>query len=305
MNDQLTKQLTAVIMAHGLALAANAQTTPGTPAGGTNAPSKLPDIVVKGEQEQAEPYKPGNLQSPRYTEPLRDVPQTVTVVPRAVIEQQNATTLRDVLRNVPGISYQAGEGGVPAGDNLSIRGFNARTDLFVDNVRDFGGYSRDSFNIEQVEVSKGPASSYAGRGSTGGSVNLVSKAPHIGSILRRSFGFGTEDYKRLTLDLNQPIAKSPVAGTAVRLNGMWNESGVAGRDVVEQQALGRGSVRRVRTRHADARDAELFPSRARTTFPTTAFPGCLRTPTPRCAVTATRRRPWISDTFYGLKSQGL
>ena len=132
MNDQRTKQLTAVIMAHGLALAANAQNAT------TNNPAKLPDVVVPGQKENAEPYKPETLQSPRYTEPLRDVPQTITVVPRAVIEQQNATTLRDVLRNVPGISFQAGEGGVPAGDNLSIRGFNGRTDLFVDGVRDFG-----------------------------------------------------------------------------------------------------------------------------------------------------------------------
>src|SRR5687767_14316187 len=108
MNDQLTKQLTAVSMAHGLALAANAQ-TPGTASGGTNATQKSPDVVVKGDQPQAEPYKPDTAQSPRFTESLRDTPQTITVVPRAVIEQQNATTLRDVLRNVAGISFQAGE----------------------------------------------------------------------------------------------------------------------------------------------------------------------------------------------------
>ena len=91
------------------------------------------------------------------------MPQSVTVVPRAVIEEQNATTLRDVLRNVPGISIQAGEGGGgPGGDFLSIRGFNARNDVFIDGIRDFGGYSRDPFNFEQVEVVKGPASSYTG-----------------------------------------------------------------------------------------------------------------------------------------------
>ncbi|HEY0550899.1 MAG TPA: TonB-dependent siderophore receptor [Verrucomicrobiae bacterium] len=238
MNDQLAKQLTAIIMAHGLALGASAQTTPGTQSTGTNAPAKLPGVVVKGQQENSEPYKPDTVQSPRYTEPLRDVPQTITVVPRAVMEQQNATTLRDVLRNVPGISYQAGEGGVPAGDNLSIRGFSARTDIFVDGVRDFGGYSRDSFNFEQVEVVKGPASSYAGRGSTGGSINLISKAPQLDPFYAGSFGVGTEDYKRFTLDVNQPIAKSPVEGTAVRLNALWTESGMAGRDVVQDERWG-------------------------------------------------------------------
>src|SRR5688500_13838016 len=154
------------------------------------------------------------------------------------MEQQNVTTLRDVLRNVPGISYQAGEGGVPAGDNLSIRGFSARTDIFVDNVRDFGGYSRDPFNLEQVEVAKGPASSYAGRGSTGGSINLVSKRPTLDPFYAGSFGVGTEDYKRLTLDLNQPITGSPVDGTALRLNGMWTDSGVSDRDVVNNERWG-------------------------------------------------------------------
>ncbi|MET0551764.1 MAG: TonB-dependent receptor plug domain-containing protein, partial [Vicinamibacteria bacterium] len=105
-------------------------------------------------------------ESPKYTEPLRDIPQTITVVPQAVIAAQGVSTLRDVLRNVTGISMQAGEGGVPAGDNLSIRGFNARTDLFVDGVRDFGGYSRDPVTLEQVEVTKGPGSTYTGRGAT-------------------------------------------------------------------------------------------------------------------------------------------
>lgn len=232
MNDQRTRQLTAVIMAHGLALAANAQNS------ATNTPAKLPDVVVKGQQEQTDSYKPEKLESPRYTEPLRDVPQTITVVPRAVMEQQNATSLRDVLRNVPGISFQAGEGGVPAGDNLSIRGFSARTDMFVDNVRDFGGYSRDPFNLEQVEVAKGPSSTSAGRGSTGGSINLVSKAPQLDRFYDASFGVGSEDYQRFTLDVNQLVTKSPVPGTAVRLNGMWNDAGVAGRDVVNNERWG-------------------------------------------------------------------
>jgi catecholate siderophore receptor len=238
MNEQLTKQLTAVIMAHGLALAANGQTPPPA-SSGTNATQKLPDVVVQGEQPPAaEPYKPDSVQSPRYTEPLRDTPQTITVVPRAVIEQQNATTLRDVLRNVPGISFQAGEGGVPAGDNLTIRGFNARTDLFVDGVRDFGGYSRDPFNVEQVEVVKGPASVYAGRGSTGGSVNMVSKRPGLDPFYAGSFGVGSEHYKRLTLDMNQPVTQSPLDGTAVRLNGMWTDAAVPGRDAVENERWG-------------------------------------------------------------------
>ncbi len=177
-------------------------------------------------------------ESRKYTEPLIDIPQTITIVPRTVIEEQNATTLRDVLRNVTGISMQAGEGGVPAGDNLTIRGFSARTDIFVDGFRDFGGYSRDPFNVEQVEVSKGPASSFAGRGSTGGTVNLATKAPLLESFQTVSFGLGTDDYKRGTFDLNLPFQDFAVAGAALRLNAMWTDSDVAARDVVKNQRFG-------------------------------------------------------------------
>ncbi len=174
--------------------------------------------------------------SHRFTEPLRDIPQTITIIPRSVIQEQNATTLRDVLRNVPGITIQAGEGGVPAGDNLTIRGFSARTDIFVDGVRDFGGYSRDPYNLEQVEVVKGPASSVSGRGSTGGSVNLVTKTPTLGAIRSVNVGGGTDAYKRGTLDLNQPIDALP--GAVFRVNAMYTDTDVARRDAVSNQRWG-------------------------------------------------------------------
>jgi catecholate siderophore receptor len=237
-KDHLTRQLTALIMAHGLATVTHAQSTNPPPSNATittNAPAKLPDVVVKGQQEPG--YKPEALFSPKYTEPLRDIPQTVTVIPKAVFEEQGATSLRDVLRNVPGISMQAGEGGVPSGDNLSIRGFNARTDMFIDGVRDFGGYSRDPFNIEQIEVAKGPSSSYAGRGSTGGSINLSTKVPSLAKAYSGSFGYGTDDFKRVTLDLNQPL-EGVLKGTATRLNAMFNDADVPGRDLVMNQRWG-------------------------------------------------------------------
>ncbi|MES2568900.1 MAG: TonB-dependent siderophore receptor [Verrucomicrobiota bacterium] len=192
------------------------------------------------------------------TEAILDTPQSITIVPQAVIQAQNATNLRDVLRNVPGISIQAGEGGVPAGDNLSIRGFNARTDLFIDGVRDLAGYSRDSFNFEHVEVVKGPASAYSGRGSTGGSINIVTKTPKQNAFYRGEAGIGTDNYKRFTIDLNQPITalwpKLPVEGdlsgkkvmaplapeptVALRLNAMWTEADVAERNEVGSRRWG-------------------------------------------------------------------
>ena len=193
------------------------------------------EMVVQADLEKSL-YKPERLQSPKMTQPLRDIAQTVTVVPQEVIQEQNATTLRDVLRNVPGISLQAGEGGVPAGDNLSIRGFSARTDLFVDGVRDFGGYTRDPFNLEQIEVAKGPASTNAGRGSTGGSVNLVSKAPRAGGFYDIMLGGGTDDYARTTIDVNQEIPWCE--GAAFRLNAMYHHADTPGRDIVTNERWG-------------------------------------------------------------------
>lgn len=197
-------------------------------------PQTLGDLIV--EAVRGSLYKPEKLQTPKYTVPLRDVPQTVTVVPKEVIKEQGSTSLRDILKNVPGISMQAGEGGVPNGDNLSIRGFNARTDLFVDGVRDFGGYSRDPFNLEQVEVTKGPSSSNGGRGSTGGAVNLGSKTPNLKNGYELMLGGGSDQYGRATFDANQTIPG--IEGAALRVTGMAHSQDVAGRDHVAQERWG-------------------------------------------------------------------
>jgi catecholate siderophore receptor len=173
----------------------------------------------------------------KYTEPMRDVPQTIAIVPQAVIEEQGATTLRDVLQNVPGLTIAAGEGGTPAGDNLTLRGFSARNDVFVDGVRDLGPQSRDPFDLEQVEVVKGPGSAYTGRGSTGGTVNLVSKTPQVGKAYAASLTLGTDETRRLTADLNQPLGEVG-GGTAFRLNLMAHDADVAGRNAVANQRWG-------------------------------------------------------------------
>ncbi|MCI0659603.1 MAG: TonB-dependent siderophore receptor [Acidobacteria bacterium] len=172
--------------------------------------------------------------SPKYTEPLRDTPQTISVIPKAVIEEQGATTLRDVLRNIPGLTFAAGEGGAPAGDNLTLRGFSARNDIFVDGVRDLGPQSRDPFNLEQVEVVKGPGSAFTGRGSAGGTINLVSKAPTVNRIFAGTLSFGSDATKRFTGDINLPIKNR----TAFRLNLLAHDADVAGRSAVENQRWG-------------------------------------------------------------------
>jgi catecholate siderophore receptor len=196
-------------------------------------------VDVRGVSEFVEVTGQANrISSPKFTRPLRDIPQTLAVVPKEVIQAQGATTLRDVLRNVPGITYQAGEGGggLP-GDNLTLRGFSAGNDMFIDGVRDPGGYSRDAFNLEQVEVAKGPSSSIAGRGSTGGAINQVTKSPALQEGYSGSFGIGNSSYSRGTVDMNTPVG-DPAKGIALRLNAMWTDSGVPGRDVVENAGWG-------------------------------------------------------------------
>ena len=115
---------------------------------------------------------------PKFTQPLVETPQSIDIVPQHVIQDQGATTLRDTLRNVAGISLAAGEGGAQ-GDNLTIRGFTARNDIFLDGMRDFGSYYRDPFDMQQVAVLQGPSSVTFGRGSTGGIVNQETKVPAV------------------------------------------------------------------------------------------------------------------------------
>ena len=128
----------------------------------------------------------------------------------------------------------AGEGGTPAGDNLTLRGFSARNDIFIDGARDLGVQSRDPFNLEQVEVVKGPGSAFTGRGSAGGSINLVSKAPTVNRFFGGTISGGSDATKRFTGDVNLPIKDR----MAFRLNLLAHDSGVAGRDVVENQRWG-------------------------------------------------------------------
>jgi len=175
--------------------------------------------------------------SVKYRQPLRDVPQTLMVIPREVIQEQGATTLRDVLQNVPGLTILAGEGGTPAGDNLTLRGFSARNDIFVDGVRDLGAQSRDPFNLEQVEVVKGPASAFTGRGSTGGSVNLVSKTPQPGARYAGTAVVGSDATRRVTLDANQPL-HALGERTVLRLNAMAHAGDVPGRNAVANERWG-------------------------------------------------------------------
>jgi len=251
-------------------------------------------VEVKGELSP--------ISSPKYTEPLRDIPQTITVIPQNMIEKQAATTLRDVLRNVPGLTLTAGEGGAPAGDNLTLRGFSARNDVFVDGVRDLSPQARDPFNLEQVEITKGPSSAYNGRGSTGGTINLVSKSPGLDPYYGFTLNAGSDRTKRFTGDINMPLERLGLGErTAFRLNFVAHESGVAGRDVVENErwgiapslALGLGTPTR------------LTLSYFKLTQDNISDYGIPWVPATNNALKEFRDKPAPvpRDTFYGLKSR--
>lgn len=203
--------------------------------GGANAkPARLGGVTVTDTAIDEQGYKVDAADSPKYTAPLLDTPKTVIVVPSQVIQESGSATFVEALRRVPGITFGAGEGGNPEGDRPFIRGFDAQGSTYLDGIRTVGAQSREIFAIEQIEVVKGGDSTMGGRGSAGGSLNLVSKMPHLGTDARLDLSYGTDDYKRATLDANYQIG--PMA--AIRLNAMWHDADVAKRDVVSYKRWG-------------------------------------------------------------------
>lgn len=166
-------------------------------------------------------------QSPKYTQDLQDTPQTITVVDKQAMDQQNLLSLRDVLSTLPGITFGAGEGGGGYGDKINLRGFNADADITTDGIRDSALYTRsDTFNLDAIEVVNGANSVYQGAGSVGGNINLVSKTAREGDAHAFTLGGGSDRYGRATADTNFDFGN----GTALRLNAMGHTADVAGRD---------------------------------------------------------------------------
>jgi len=167
------------------------------------------------------------------TQPILDTPQTITVIPQAVIQLQGSADLRDVLKNDPSIQIHANEDNAQ-GTNVYIRGFSARFDTYLDGILDIGTYTRDPFYLEQVNVLTGPSGVLFGRGSTGGIVEQVSKKPGLDPFINGSFSVSTDPGERLTADVNMPFAD----GAAIRVNGLLYNSDIAGRDEGNYQRVG-------------------------------------------------------------------
>jgi catecholate siderophore receptor len=165
---------------------------------------------------------------------VQDTPQAITVIPQEQLKEQGVTSLEQALRNVPGITIAIGEGGTLNGDQFKIRGFDAKDDVYVDGLRDFGVYTRDSFAFQEVQVLKGPSGTMFGRGTTGGVINTVSKTPFLGNLSSVDFYAGNGDYYRALADINYALDDT----TAVRLNLMGNANHVVDRDLIKSERWG-------------------------------------------------------------------
>ena len=211
---------------NALRRAAKRQQQQAKPAPAVATPALAPDRDRYADP--AAPYKGDHLQaSGKFPEPLLNTPKTVTVLTKDIIEDKNATTLKQAILSTAGVTLGSGEGGNAFGDRFFIRGFDARNDVFIDGVRNSGVSVRENFFTEQIEILRGPMSSFAGRGTTGGAINIVTKEAQTDkSFYNMDTTFGTDATKRIVLDVNQVINPT----FAIRAGGMFQDAGVAGRN---------------------------------------------------------------------------
>ncbi|WP_207080658.1 TonB-dependent siderophore receptor [Novosphingobium sp. KA1] len=198
------------------------------------APARLGGMTVSDTAIDDDGYKVDTLSSPKATAPLIDTPRSITVISSRLLSDTNSTSLAEALRTVPGITMGAGEGGNALGDRPFIRGSDSQASTYLDGVRDIAAQSRETFAVEAIEVTKGSDSVTNGSGNAGGSINLVSKAPKADRFAHLDASYGNDDYKRVTVDVNQPLNDF----IGVRINGMWHDQDVAGRDAVWQKRWG-------------------------------------------------------------------
>ena len=113
------------------------------------------------------PYRIVTSNSGLLTEPVHDTPRAITILSDDRLNDMGVTRLRDLFRSQPGNTLGTGEGGNAFGDRIFVRGFDARKDVFIDGVRDPGVGSREVFGVQQIEIMRGPSSTFGGRGTTG------------------------------------------------------------------------------------------------------------------------------------------
>ncbi|KKB65466.1 ligand-gated channel protein [Robbsia andropogonis] len=197
------------------------------------AEQALAPVSVSGSTESVLQTK--TLPSYKFTAPLRDTPRSVTVITDELLKETGATSFSDALRTVPGITFLGGDAAAnPSADRPVIRGFESRNSIFVDGMRDDGVQNRETFDVENISVIKGPDSVYAGRGAVGGSVDITTKVAKADNFDNGSVGVGTDGYKRMTIDTNHMVGDN----AAFRLNLMGHDANQAGRTDIYSKRWG-------------------------------------------------------------------
>ncbi|MFT7722301.1 MAG: TonB-dependent siderophore receptor [Roseateles sp.] len=282
----------AALSAASLPLAAQTATAATPAADAKKDDAALPAVKVRAGKEV--PFKADVSASSKITQTLLETPKTIQVVKKETLQEQGAVSLMEALQNTPGITMQLGENGnTSAGDTFQMRGFSLQTSTFVDGVRDLGAITRDVFNLEQIEIVKGPAGADTGRGASAGYLNLISKLPQLDAITDATLTLGTDSRKRATVDGNFRLGES----SAARLNVMAQDNGVPGRDVVKKKgwaiapsiAFGLGTPTRLYLFSQHVRQDNTPDGGASTV----GFPGFYN------ATAAVRAAPRATHQYYG------
>jgi catecholate siderophore receptor len=184
----------------------------------------LEQVTVLGQKDA---YKLDTSGLLKLALPLIDVPQSINTISAQELQDRGVADLNNALKTVPGVTIGAGEFR-SIGTSPTIRGFVARTDMFMDGIRDYGDYYRDPFNLEAIEVLEGPAGVVFGRGSTGGVIEQDSKLPKLQPLIAGTLTGGTDSTRRATIDVNEPIAG--LEGAAFRVNAMGHKAQVTDRN---------------------------------------------------------------------------
>jgi len=262
------------------------------------------DIVVKGAKVR-------RSDDPKTVAPLVDTPRSVVLLPKEVIEQTGSVSLQDALRTVPGITFGAAEGGNPIGDRPFIRGFDSQGSIYVDGVRDLASQSREVFATETIQIVRGSDSTLGGRGSAGGTINIISRQPQLEDFGRVTGSYGNADFKRVTADVNLRLGEM----AAFRIEGLWHDQDVAGRDAIYARrwgvapsvTLGLGTPTRLTASYYYLESHELPDSGIPYLYTIGNHPGTgnvVTTPALGTITTAGGQTGYVSrSTFYGLKDR--
>ncbi|WP_428661067.1 TonB-dependent receptor [Reyranella sp.] len=206
---------------------AAAQAQPASPANPAAPAATMTPVTVTGSRP-SDDFLPPPASINRLGGEIRDIPQSIVIIDKALMQSQGATSFQSAIRNTPGVTLGAAEGG-NIGNNVNLNGFSARTDIYLDGMRDRGQYYRDTFALEQIEILMGPSSMLFGRGSTGGVINQVLKKPSLNKATEVSAALTSNGLTRFTADVNQPMDSD----SAARVNMMFQRGKISTRDLTD------------------------------------------------------------------------